>query len=441
MKIAVTRMGALFHYAIPRTIYRLGLLGRFYTDIWSDKPWGRMLNKIPKAVQPGFIKRLAGRRADGLPSELVTDFPLLAVSYRVRGRLARNPAGEIYVHIAAGREFCRRIMRHGLAGCDAVYTSNSQGLELLTHARKRGLRTFSEQTIAPLAFERTLIAEEEERFPGWEAPLAPAREAVENFAEREKQEWEQCDRILCGSEFVRDAIRSVGGPADRCVVVPYGFEFPNRNPEIGDTLYPTTTSSGLRPPSPRSGEGNLHKAEREKNRPLRVLTVGTVCLRKGLPYVAQAAEALQGRMNFRVVGPCRLQGAGLDRLRSVVELLGPVPRSEVQEHFNWADVFLFPSLCEGSATVCYEALASGLPVICTHNTGSVVRDGMEGFLVPIRDAKSIVERLQQLDGDRRLLATMSEAALARCEFFSMDNYAARLKQALTSGLRPLASGS
>jgi hypothetical protein len=48
-----------------------------------------------------------------------------------------------------------------------------------------------------------------------------------------------------------------------------------------------------------------------------------------------------------------------------------------------------------------------------------------------------VERLRQLDGDRRLLATMSEAALARRDFFSMETYAQRLKQALTSVSRLL----
>jgi glycosyltransferase involved in cell wall biosynthesis len=188
------------------------------------------------------------------------------------------------------------------------------------------------------------------------------------------------------------------------MVVPYGFDFPKRKSEI---------------------------RKRESRRPLRVLTVGTVCLRKGLPYVAETAETLRGEMEFRVVGPCRLLPDGLAKLRSSVELIGPVPRSEVQTHFDWADVFLFPSLCEGSATVCYEALASGLPVICTPNTGSVVRDGEDGFLVPIRDVGAIVERLQELDRDRSRLAAMSEAALARREFFTLDAYAARLRAALT----------
>ena len=268
---------------------------------------------------------------------------------------------------------CARIIAHGLRGCDAVYTTNSQGLELLVHARKRGMTTFSEQTIAPFAFERQLLVEEQNRFPGWEEPMEPAQEAAEAFMARERKEWAQCDRILCGSDFVRDAIRSVGGPAERCAVVPYGFDLPGKR---------------------------LETRNRKLGGPLRVLTIGTVCLRKGLPYVAQAAETLRGQMTFRVVGPNRLLSAGLEKLRSVVEFIGAVPRTEVGAHFQWADVFLFPSLCEGSATVCYEALAAGLPVICTANTGSVlIRDGVEGFIVPVCDVTAIVARLRRLDGE------------------------------------------
>jgi glycosyltransferase involved in cell wall biosynthesis len=405
MKVAITRMGALFHYSIPKTVHRVGMLGRFYTDVWADALWAAPLKCLPKSLRPDPLKRLLERRSDALPRHLVRDFPWLALRYGWERRKARGPEQAIHAHLRAGSEFCRLIISDGLAGCNAVYASNSQGLELLAHARERGLRTFSEQTIAPLAYERALMAEEQARFPGWELPLAHAPEAVEAFASREAEEWRHCDRILCGSDFVRDAIREVGGPAKRCVVVPYGFDFPARPAK-----------------SPN------------RDRPLRVLTMGTVGLRKGLPYFAEAAERLCGRMEFRVVGPWDLLEPGLRRLRSVVDLVGAVPRSEVHAHFDWADVFLFPSLCEGSATVCYEALASGVPVICTHNTGSVVRDGVEGYLIPIRDVEAIVERLRCLDSDRRLLATMAEAALDRCSYFSPDAYAARLREALTADL-------
>jgi glycosyltransferase involved in cell wall biosynthesis len=102
------------------------------------------------------------------------------------------------------------------------------------------------------------------------------------------------------------------------------------------------------------------------------------------------------------------------------------------EHYAWADVFLLPSICEGSATVCYEALAAGLPVITTENAGSVVRDHTEGFIVPIRDASAIVERLETLHRDRALVESMSRAALERSRDFTVKKYGERLLAALAT---------
>jgi glycosyltransferase involved in cell wall biosynthesis len=100
------------------------------------------------------------------------------------------------------------------------------------------------------------------------------------------------------------------------------------------------------------------------------------------------------------------------------------------EHYAWADVFLLPSICEGSATGCYEALAAGLPVITTENAGSVVRDGIEGFIVPIRNASAIVERLESLQRHREVLESMSRAALERAREFTVERYGERLLAAL-----------
>ncbi|MCK4375945.1 MAG: glycosyltransferase family 4 protein, partial [Candidatus Brocadiae bacterium] len=114
-----------------------------------------------------------------------------------------------------------------------------------------------------------------------------------------------------------------------------------------------------------------------------------------------------------------------------VEVVGPVPRDEVMMHYRWADVFCLPSICEGSATVTYEALAAGLPVVTTSNTGSIVRDGVEGFIVPIRDSDAIADALARLLKDRQLLRDMSQAALDRSAYGSLDAYGERLVSALT----------
>jgi glycosyltransferase involved in cell wall biosynthesis len=118
-------------------------------------------------------------------------------------------------------------------------------------------------------------------------------------------------------------------------------------------------------------------------------------------------------------------------IRKHAELVGPVPRTEMGEHFGWAPVFALPSICEGPATVTYEALPRGLPVVCTPNTGSVVRDGIDGYIVPPRDTGSLVARLDMLAGDSRLLAQMSANALAHASEFTVGRYGQRLLAALT----------
>jgi glycosyltransferase involved in cell wall biosynthesis len=65
----------------------------------------------------------------------------------------------------------------------------------------------------------------------------------------------------------------------------------------------------------------------------------------------------------------------------------------VDQLYLSADVFALPSLSEGSALVVYEAMAAGLPVVVTPNCGAVARDGLDGYVVPIRDPEAIGERL------------------------------------------------
>jgi glycosyltransferase involved in cell wall biosynthesis len=82
------------------------------------------------------------------------------------------------------------------------------------------------------------------------------------------------------------------------------------------------------------------------------------------------------------------------------------------------------------ATVLLEALAAGLPVITTLNSGLAVNEGVEGYLVPIRDSNAIAERLNQLASDPALLAEMSRNAKKRSENFTLAAYSDRLCRAI-----------
>jgi glycosyltransferase involved in cell wall biosynthesis len=139
---------------------------------------------------------------------------------------------------------------------------------------------------------------------------------------------------------------------------------------------------------------------------------------------------LRCRATFRLVGALECDSAAVSRLNEVVELAGSVPHAEMLQHFAWADVFLLPSLCEGSATAIYEALSSSLPVICTENCGSIVRDGVDGFVIPIRDSDAIVEAVLRLARDAALRRHMAESAGARAGEFDFASYGRELLAAL-----------
>jgi starch synthase len=122
----------------------------------------------------------------------------------------------------------------------------------------------------------------------------------------------------------------------------------------------------------------------------------------------------------RVGGKCRVLDAALRVHRWIPSL----SHSELLQEIGRHDVMVFPSLFEGLALVLLEALSQGVPVITTPHTGALdfLSDGEDGFVVPIRDAGAIVEKLELLAGDRERLAAMSQAAIRKAALRSWERY-------------------
>ncbi len=404
MTICVAQLGARMHYAVPRILHAAGMLERFFTDTTATGPWARALKAVPEQLRPMGLRRLLGRVPAGLPPGCITAFERFGWEYIWRRWRARGQGEMTKVHLWAGRKFCQMVLDAGLGEAAGVYTFNSAGLELLEHAKGHGLFGMMEQTIAPTQVADSLLAAEVDANPGWELP-AGRHEVLGEFAAREQVEWEHADLIICGSDFVRRGIRECGGPVERCAVVPYGVD------------------AAMQAPAPK-----------QNGAPLRVLLCGAIGLRKGAPYALAAARALQGAAEFRWVGPVTLLPGAASTLSSHIDLRGAVPRTAMPAEYAWADVFLLPTICEGSATVCYEALAAGLPVITTPNAGSVVRDSLDGFIVPIRDSEAIAGKLELLARDHDLREWMSNNARERAREFTVKEYSERLIAALQTAL-------
>jgi len=394
--LSVAMLGGRMGYAVPVLLHAAGRLKLFYSDYYSGRGPGRLLRSVPKFMRTGSMERLLCRDAGGIPQEKVVSFNRFGLDYvsRVRNASGGDLRG---AYLWGGAEFNRLIIRNMDWDTGGVYAFNTAALGLFQEARQRGVKTILEQTIAPRVIESQIVSRQRDLFPGWEREqLFPESEA--EYVSREKEEWGLADVIICGSSYVRDMLARAGGDASKCRVVSYGVNVPEERP---------------RPRSRREGK-------------LRVLFVGTLCLRKGIQYAAQAAEVLRANVEMVAVGPSLLTDKGMEMLGKSIKCVGPVPHARMKNYWDWADVLILPSLCEGSATVSYEALSRAIPVLCTMESGSIVGDKKDGLIFQSGSADALVECLGALLDEKSKLDVLSSNALMRCMDVSLSGYNSRL---------------
>lgn len=405
-RFIVAQIGARMHYAVPHIFHEAGILERLYTDSYvGNKPWLQLaLGVMPALLRSGGASRLLDRKEERIPPAKVTSFDAFGLQYARAQRRAQGTAQLTRVYADFARRFCERIVGR-CPDADAVWAFNGAALELFRWAKERGIRCVLEQTSAPKRLARHLVAEELERWPGWQPGLRLPPEP-NPLAEREEEEWALADRIVAGSPFVTDGIRQCGGPAHKCALVPYGVD--------------------TRRFAPAAPSVDQHSVRR-----LRVLFAGAVGLWKGVPYLLEALRQLgPDEVEARFAGKVALAPEKLTPYRDVATFLGPVPRWQMPALYRWADVLVMPSLSEGGPLVVYEALAAGLYVIATANAGAVLSGASAfGEIVPIRDPRAIADALRR----RREPEPDAERPCGSPPRVSLEDYRDRLLHA-TRGL-------
>ncbi len=175
-------------------------------------------------------------------------------------------------------------------------------------------------------------------------------------------------------------------------------------------------------------------ASRDTDRPLRIVFIGQAVERKGLPVLLRAFEALRDHVEAELT----LVGAAPDEVANLmlddrdVRVLGKVSDAEKVAELRRADVLCAPSLSgESFGMVLTEAFAAGTPVVASDIPGyrDVVRDGIDGRLVPRGDAVAVADALRSLAVDERRRVAMAVAARERAERFAWPRVAAEVLEA------------
>lgn len=290
------------------------------------------------------------------------------------------------------------LRRQSLPRCDVVHAIMGFASEPFDWAEKVGaLKVVDAPNSHPTSYYGYMQRECDIWCPGEKVPLPRWV-----FA-RMNRELERADLILCPSTFVRDTMLANGIPAGKCFVNSCGVDT--------SLFVPRKTI----PQEPR------------------FISVGMICVRKGHQYLFRAFEMARGRLpqaELICVGQYK-RDFRLERPKweGTFTHIPHLPHPELAKLMQTCTAFVFPSQEEGFARVLAEAMAAGLPIIASHESGAttLMRDGVEGFVVPPRDPGKIAEAMLRLAQDPALNQRMGEAAHRRgAEQNTWQDYGDRL---------------
>lgn len=165
----------------------------------------------------------------------------------------------------------------------------------------------------------------------------------------------------------------------------------------------------------------------------RVLFTGNFCILKGAEYLLESLRILCERgikVHYDVVGAVNVPTALMNKFRGLpITFHGPKPQDALKQFLADADIYLFPSLADGCANSGMEALASGLPVVATYQSGLPITDGETGCVVPMKDAMAIADKIEWLidHPEERGRIGRNAAEMIR-ESYTWEKYAENVKR-------------
>jgi glycosyltransferase involved in cell wall biosynthesis len=272
-------------------------------------------------------------------------------------------------------------------------------------AKDRGWMTLLGQ-IDPGPEEGRLVEELRQRHAGWQCTrVAPPAGYYESW----REETELADRVIVNSEWTAAALRRQGVATEKIVRIPIPYE-------ADDTSDPKS--------APPGGFG--------PQRPLRVLFLGQVNLRKGICELLEAMDLLRGEaVELSIVGAPQVTVPPELRALPGLRWIGSVPRSETLSHFRHADVFILPTHSDGFGLTQLEALAHRVPVIVSENCARLVHDDVQGRVLPEVSPTAIADVLRSILANPDLLTRWS-AACAVPEECRIESVTARMRGVLAS---------
>lgn len=378
-----------------QTAYALqeeGILKRYYTVFWYNKSF---FKKTEKFLPGSLVKSLKKRNSELIDVSLVKmNYRLFTLEFLLR-TLSGNNSNYVYR--------INTIFDGYISG-----ELNFTDFDIFIGYESAALKSFrvckekKKICILDLAAEHYKKQKEIYLKINYFPRDTNVIDLTENIKE---QELELADYIFTPSEYSKESLIQGGVPERKIIKIPYGVNL---------SLFE-------------------QKKTYRKEGKFKILYVGAIIVRKGIRYLLESCRrAGIANSELILIGS---MGDGKEILKEYAGLYKYIPfvsQEELKNYYQDADIFVFPSLLDSFAMVVLEAMACGTPVIVSENTGAkdAVKDGVNGFIVPIMNVEKLTDKILYFYKNRDKLEEMGKNARAQAERYPWEKYRSRIRETI-----------
>lgn len=341
----------------------------------------------------------------GIPKKKINSIIIKEILQRGWSKLP-DSVNKIYNPTSFINETFDKLASRKITKTDLFVGWSTKSLYTMRKAKDLGATTVLERGSSHRRYQEQILKEEYDKL-GISHTVG-----LEKVAKKELKEYEEADYIEVPSTFVKRTFIDKGFPEEKIIL---GF---------------------------RGVDLSEFKQIDKNDDVFRVVFAGGMNLRKGVPYLLRAFSELN-LPNSELI----LLGSKDNDIKSFFQKynvksgdkpsvgnreilhLGHKPQNELYKYYSQGSVFVMPSIEEGLAGVQPQAMACGLPLICTTNTGGedLIRDGKDGFVIPIRDVDSLKEKLTFMYENPKKCKEMGQSAKDRITSrFTWDDYGEKI---------------
>jgi len=281
-----------------------------------------------------------------------------------------------------------QLVSRTLPRCDILLSWSGYSLRTAQQAQKRGIAVVIKRGSSHIEVQEELLLAEYDLWHYKGTAVDP------RMLKRELAEYALADKITVPSTFAQKTFIQKGFTAEQVWVTPDGVDTNFFQPAASPT-----------------------------EQPFRIIFAGGISLRKGIQYLLASLKQIGPSLPIELVLAGGFSDGGQESLKNYsgpYSYRGFASQTELRTLYQESSVLVLPSIEEGFGVVIAEAMACGVPVITTPNTGGpdLIRDGVDGFIVPIRDVEALTDQILTLYKQPDLRHQMGLAARERIKEFS-----------------------